>query len=114
MKLLKINLFDGEELSRIEIHTHINSTKRAASDQLTFPPPDRQRVLFLRFDRVGLRNRRQSGDQRLREESDPRFPNAGADLLSEASEAISIVTARGLEHQRSANGANEILHCRRE
>lgn len=111
-KQIEFNLFDGKELSRIEIHPHVNPPERAAPDQISLPPPDRRRgVLFLLplgSDHVGPGNRRwERGERRLREEPDPRFSDTRTDLLHDASEsAPSVVVGAaggGLENKRSAD-----------
>lgn len=92
---IEIDLFDGNKLPGVEVHTHINSTECSRTNQLTLTPPN-------------VRRRR----WRRRLEADSGFTNGGADLVGESGEA-SIVGVCGWswENYGSANGAEEVLHC---
>lgn len=112
----KIHLLYSKQLSRINIHPHINPTKSTTSNHFTFPPADWRSIIFpSRFHwwRLSFRNRWKSRNLRLGEDPNTRFTDTGTDFLNETSKCTAgsgFRVAGGLENERSANGADEILH----
>ena len=83
---IEIDLFDGNKLPGVEVHSHVDVTEAAGTDQLALAPPYRRR----RF------------------EGDSRFANGGAELVGDSGKR-GIVTA-GSENQGAAKGAQKVLH----
>lgn len=97
-----IDLFHGQQLSRVKVHPHINPTERTAAYQLALAPPDRWCAVFW--------NRRQCLDRWFRKQPDSGFPDARADLLDQATAEASVVPSWRSERHGSANRSENVLH----
>lgn len=75
-----MNLFDGNKLAGVEVHSHVDTPEGTGTDQLALAPANRRR--------------------RKRFGCDSRFANGGADFVGDSGER-SIVTA-GSENQGAA------------